>query len=99
MTLVVLSILAQFGIPGAGNPWWPSVQAPPNQYNHAYHGHLVIKEINTAAMRAKCGYGVQGCTLGARHGSCIVYIDGMYHNTVRQGLLRHEIAHCNGWRH
>lgn len=77
-----------------------SFSLPPIEYDHPYHGELVVNYVMSPdEMNRRC-YGtslqIVGCAfLGDGH-CTILILDGVVPK-VRDILLRHEIGHCNGW--
>jgi hypothetical protein len=79
-------------------------ELPPVAYDHPVKGPVVVTDYeNEAALRAACniappaGYLV-GC---ARAGNpCLILLGPVspaFHGLTRNIVLRHEMAHCNGW--
>jgi hypothetical protein len=86
---------------------------PPAKYDHAFDGPLVVIEWGTPQETAdKCGLKpsvpsnhIVGCAWPAAvspiPGSCVIL--HAYEKDLERfgltvnGVLRHEIAHCNGW--
>ena len=75
---------------------------PPAQYDHAYPGQVFMMRLPKADIRAECGSTrkepVRGCAQVVR-GVCVIKIAMKAKISNRAMLVRHEIAHCNGWRH
>jgi hypothetical protein len=76
--------------------------APPAIYDHPFSGELLIKRVPRDEANRMCNAyvisrtgSVAGCSysMGNR---CVVIIstDSLYD---KEAVLRHEIAHCNGW--
>ena len=75
---------------------------PPPEYDHAYVGTVFIMRLPKADIGAECGADrkepVRGCAQVVR-GVCVIKIAMKAKISNRAMLVRHEIAHCNGWRH
>jgi len=96
--------------PGSVNtspgPPWP----PPQRFDYPYRGQLTVHTIkHERQMEFYCGkptpgYFKAGCAI-VRPNECIVYILDAEPREFRMTAaqiavtLRHEIAHCNGWKH
>lgn len=84
------------------------VLAPPEAFDRPYDGILIVEYVKPDAVTALCkgarsarGKIVAACAM-RRAGICrIVFpLDTGVHPRKRLDLLmRHEIAHCNGWEH
>lgn len=81
---------------------------PPTQYDHAYGGTLVVEMVAPQETNKKCGHVRQGfftqaCAQVSDDGKvCRVILPhdtGIYPKQFMERLWRHEIGHCNGWRH
>jgi len=78
---------------------WPSaaLTQPPDR---PYRGKLTVQQLDPVRLAAVCQRQVglfqvlAGCAIVGR-GWCRVYL----HSLQDTNALRHEIAHCNGWRH
>jgi hypothetical protein len=73
--------------------------SPPARYDHAYKGKMIVRMASTPEVNRAC-HGGGACTiaLALRHGVCSIVLPNdqpAYFDAYR----RHEIAHCNGWRH
>lgn len=85
------------------------VKEPPWQYDYPYRGQLTVKELLPHEVHDECTRGfpapkgrlVMACALLARDESeCIVILPiniGQFSHKEMRLLVRHEIAHCNGW--
>lgn len=82
--------------------------APPKKYDHAFTGTLFVRDVQFQFIHTVCppkfGQAVLGCTfrrVTARSNTCVVFLVDYLKATPkkRSVVLRHEIAHCNGWRH
>jgi hypothetical protein len=83
---------------------------PPKEFDYEYKGELTIKRGSQDDLRKACpnvfrpGNYAIGCTYRWFDGSaCTVYI---VNDNVLQSInwdydlvLRHELGHCNGWKH
>lgn len=68
---------------------------PPPQYDHPFHGQVVIEQSYGGELTAMGGpcfpwLGAYACAKPV----CYVYV---MKGKLTPELLRHEIAHCNGW--
>jgi hypothetical protein len=82
---------------------------PPPQYDHEYAGKLYISAENPlSTLETACSMKTIGCahvpyTHGLGANECMILLpkretmDKM--GIDYEALKRHEIAHCNGWRH
>lgn len=80
-----------------------TVLIPPPEYDRPYTGRLEIEYVEP-------GEAAKLCDLGHRNRACadvgngwcrIIFPKdtGVYSRKTLELLMRHEIAHCNGWRH
>lgn len=77
---------------------------PPAEYDHPYAGELTIHKIDRANVWAECSQnGAQpmrkdaaGCAF-VGDGECTIYLAMRTQRAPVKAILRHEIAHCNGW--
>jgi hypothetical protein len=76
-----------------------SVPPPPTQYDHAYTGKLAVYELTPVLFSLHCNYTAAACAFSYNNNSeCYIYIkQGTRYS--RASLMRHELGHCNGWRH
>ncbi len=82
---------------------------PPSHYDHEYAGKLFISAENALPNLAlACGLPTLSCTqVPGTHGlasdECLILLPkrDIWDKTgiSFEDLKRHEIAHCNGWRH
>lgn len=79
------------------------VQPPPAIYDHTFRGTLRIHHHRMGEVNSYClGTPVYGCSpIGGIKGVCDIRIvtpgiDGI-EKSFYMRVLRHEIAHCNGW--
>jgi hypothetical protein len=101
-TLFALMLLAT---PAAAAPRERLV--PPPEFDHPYKGDLTIVDaLDQKQVRAKCPSAkfTLGVALGCAHRGatyCWIYlapkVDMKAAGFPRDLILRHEIAHCNGW--
>ena len=98
-------------IRAAGAVEWPEVKAPevkapaprwllpPPQYDHPFDGELIIVTApDLATLRMACRWDVRGCAqLYGRSCTVIMPPEIWGDRQDREAVLRHEIAHCNGW--
>ena len=61
----------------------------PARYDHAFKGKVIIHEMDACK-------GCSGFTHGARNGVCEIYVVRSG-NWIESVVIRHELAHCNGW--
>jgi hypothetical protein len=95
----VLFIMLSFSEARAQSPW---PQQPPAQYNHAYRGHLIVREGTPAQIHQWChSFFARACAMSAGN-SCTIYLPLPTPGAapeILSALRAHEVAHCNGWRH
>lgn len=81
---------------------------PPAIYDRPYGGTLVVEMVEPHETNAKCGravlgYITQACAFVSAEGKvCRIVFptdNGVYPKQFIERLWRHEIGHCNGWRH
>jgi hypothetical protein len=82
---------------------------PPSHYDHEYAGKLFISaENDLPVLERACGLKTMGCsqapgTHGLALDECLILLpkreDLAKTGVSMEDLKRHEIAHCNGWRH
>ena len=83
---------------------------PPEEFDHEYKGELKINRGTQTQMRAACpntfkpGAHAIGCALRSLGGAaCVIWIaDDNFLQAIAfdvEIVLRHERAHCNGWKH
>ena len=79
---------------------------PPAEYDHPYKGHLRVTRVaSEAEVREMCPgvtftLGALACTHRTSLGCFVTMVSDAIireHGTTPQTVLRHEIAHCNGW--
>lgn len=80
-----------------------AVAMPPAEYDRPYEGTLEIVYADPKEIASLCGLTgiVKACAMTSPgHCRIIFPIDtGLYPYKALGYLMRHEIAHCNGWRH
>lgn len=84
-------------------PSWPTI--PPEQYDHFFYGELTITIVASIdELLIQCAPTAVRRTLGCsllRQGKCrIVLLDDKLIRAANWNtglILRHEMAHCNGW--
>jgi hypothetical protein len=77
---------------------------PPAQYDHPYAGALIVHRINKPDVWLQCSdmgrqdvrEDVAGCAQVGDE-ACTIYLATKTHRAPVADILRHEIAHCNGW--
>lgn len=79
---------------------------PPAIYNHIPHIKPIIihsKNIDFvcrfAGGKTKLGSEIYACSGFAKDGTCIIFMPEHVNKKDYGILLRHEYAHCNGWKH
>lgn len=70
---------------------------PPPQYVHAFPGVVVERRLTIQEIEATCGRGNMACSWPplAPGGKCFIWVPF----DADPKLRRHELAHCNGWKH
>lgn len=75
---------------------------PPAEYDYPFHGEVVINYVQSGNVRRQCGHPdraiVRACAR-VESGKCIITLAVYAKISSRQMLIRHETAHCNGWKH
>ncbi|MGL6208720.1 MAG: hypothetical protein ACRC14_02680 [Paracoccaceae bacterium] len=77
---------------------------PPARYDHPYMGNLTIVEVDRDNVWAECSGDGQvemradaaGCA-ETGDGECTIWLAMKTTRAPVKAILRHEIAHCNGW--
>ena len=77
---------------------------PPARYDHPYDGPVEIRKIDRANVWKECSRNgavkmrrdVAGCAR-VEDGVCIIHLAMKTRRAPLDAILRHEIAHCNGW--
>lgn len=88
--VVILSLLSFQALAIEADP-------PPLRYNHPYPGKLYLYKLPFDQVQAACKQTSQVYGCARRNDKeCVVYISNNTNMTV-SSLLRHELAHCNGW--
>jgi hypothetical protein len=78
----------------------------PAEFVHPYPGQLEIVQVDRNNVWKECsadGYfptppDVAGCAQ-EHEGTCLIFIAAKTKRAPIDAILRHEIAHCNGWKH
>jgi hypothetical protein len=77
---------------------------PPAEYNHPYTGELTVHLIDRANVWRECSengrHKVRRDAAGCAEldgDTCTVYLAKRTRRAPLDAILRHEIAHCNGW--
>jgi hypothetical protein len=106
-TLISLLALTLIAAPAAAGGKPREVRlVPPPEYERPYKGELVIVDANQEMVREKCPAAkfTLGVSLGCAHRGatyCWIYLapkaDMKAAGFPYDLVLRHEIAHCNGW--
>jgi len=82
---------------------------PPKEFDHPYEGDVEINYLNEKAIQVQCWPArrtstmLLACTRALTPTRCIIWIMAK-DDLDRLGwsydiIMRHEIAHCNGWKH
>ena len=77
---------------------------PPARFDHPYAGDVDLRQISRANVWKECSRNgavkmrrdVAGCSR-VEAGACIIHLAMKTRRAPLQEILRHEIAHCNGW--
>lgn len=82
---------------------------PPEKYDHPYNGRHTTHVVNPSEVKKICvnqlGWThnpkwVEGCAWVSSDGHCWNIVSGRpRHAESVEALMRHERAHCNGWKH
>lgn len=76
------------------------VQVPPPQYDRPYAGRLTVVSMPTDQMQRICPRGkICWAASYSRPGHCIIFLPNNLSADLVAQYRRHEIGHCNGWRH
>jgi hypothetical protein len=76
---------------------------PPVEYDYPYKGKLTIERVTPEQLRARCTAATVislGCAFPSAYSCLILLVDDASiraRGWTRELMLRHEIAHCNGW--
>ena len=85
-----------------------TAQVPPTEYDHDYNGDLIVIRSTRAAIAEICHSPLTGdrsmtigCAKITDYNKCTVWIatDEQLRGFNYSLVLRHEVAHCNGWKH
>ena len=75
---------------------------PPAEFDHEFDGAVVITRVDEQGIKKQCPTTLTGCAFLWRQ-TCYMWIvcDDIlnYQRYSYDVVLRHEIAHCNGWHH
>ena len=72
---------------------------PPQRYDHRYQGLLDVFHVSQSEVAQHC-HNAQTPSCAVRtegFPSCKIYINKALDRRAVKILMRHEIAHCNGW--
>jgi len=69
----------------------------PAGYDRPYRGKLTVVHLSPWDIRKVCGGLAVACAVVGK-GRCTIYMSPLDNWKTRQ-TYRHEIAHCNGWKH
>lgn len=94
-----LAVLALTGAAHAGTPL-----EPPARFDHPFAGQLIIHKIARSNVWAECSHDgahamrkdAAGCAF-LDGDTCTIYLATKTRRAPVAAILRHEIAHCNGW--
>lgn len=83
------------------------IDLPPEQFDHSYEGPVIEQLMPAQDITGYCRVNTaQACVFGLPNfpgDKCFVYLPWIGRGGVAkrtQDLLRrHEVGHCNGWRH
>jgi hypothetical protein len=100
--LAVLATSATLAIPSGASA---SPLEPPERFDHPYPGDVQINLMDSRFVGKECrewGAGKSpsdavGCAWVADDGTCVVVIAKRTKKAPIEAIIRHEIAHCNGW--
>ena len=77
---------------------------PPVEFDHRYSGTLVTTVAKSAEeVGQECSIVLEalGCSIRAAMGGCWIILAPediiKAHGWTREAVIRHEVAHCNGW--
>lgn len=109
--ILALALLPSAALAGKRDPEWN----PPAAYDHQFVGELRIHAVPVEEVAKTCqalyrhfGYrwswaassSWHGCSSGKQFSSCDVVVPlGPIMRATPAAILRHEVGHCNGWRH
>lgn len=77
---------------------------PPARYDHPFTGALIVHRIDRSNVWAECSRNGEqamrkdaaGCAFHEGT-TCTIYLATKTRRAPLDAILRHEIAHCNGW--
>ena len=71
------------------------IDRPPLRFDHPFAGKVIIEQVDLAGQWQHCQpYGGWACAF-VIYGVCHIYV--IAEHSGDRDLMRHEIAHCNGW--
>ena len=72
--------------------------APPARYDHRYTGLLDVYHVKQSEVAKRCKINVFSCAVRTEgFPSCKIYLSTRIRKHSLKAIMRHEIAHCNGW--
>jgi hypothetical protein len=81
-----------------------SPHAPPARYDRPFRGHILVQELPAHEANMACqanktsrSGSVAGCSFLEGRGTVCHVIINRHAAYDRAALIRHEVAHCNGW--
>ena len=89
-----MPVAESFALPLGGH-----VLSPPKRYDRAPKnlvGRYVVPDVGRYCKRQ---FGLVGCSWITTKGECYIFIKAGLPKGLAAATLRHERAHCNGWRH
>lgn len=111
MVSIIYIISAFEAVPQQSNSFLNKVPYIPWYYNHPYRGKLTYEYLLPQEVHIKCGGKMplavgqpffMACAFTPKDGidKCHIVLPldiGMYYREEMAYIVRHEIAHCNGW--
>jgi hypothetical protein len=79
---------------------------PPARYDHPFAGSLTIVKFDKRSVSRECSKAFDGrkvrpdaagCAILISDTECVIYLATRTKRAPLADILRHEIAHCNGW--
>ncbi len=96
----VLGLLVVMVAPAVAG-WWP--EKPPPEFAGPYEGKLTVNRVPLADMAQHCRNvpRVTGCAYwdSIKLSYCTVWIPSDVSPQMEAAILKHELGHCNGWKH
>ncbi len=82
----------------------PSPLSAPERFDRPYDGAVIVMTVDRSNVWAECSddgrhkvrKDAAGCAW-VEDETCFVYLAGKTRRAPLDDILRHEIAHCNGW--